>query len=196
MKLERKSRITDKCVLFLTAATLAWGQTPGPAQRPVPRDAPPPASFQRGPGGPPPASMRGFGGKWWSNPEMARQLGLTADQQKKMDDVLQQSRLKLIDLNATLEKEEVVMEGLMRGPQLDDSKILPAADRIAQARAELEKANARLMLGLRHVLTPEQWEKLNSGHFAGGGHPGPPPRSNHGGPGGPDGPPPGAPREE
>ena len=43
-----------------------------------------------------------------------------------------------------------------------------AADRIAQARAELEKANARLMLGLRHVLTPEQWEKLNSGHF--GGH--------------------------
>jgi Spy/CpxP family protein refolding chaperone len=132
---------------------------------------------------------------------MVRQLGLTAEQQKKMDDVLQQSRLKLIDLNATLEKEEVVMEGLMRGPQLDDTKILPAADRIAQARAELEKANARLMLGLRHVLTPEQWEKLNSGHFA--GHPGgPPPRPNHGpgGPGGPPsggpGPPPGGPREE
>ncbi len=104
-----------------------------------------------------------MGGKWWNNPDMVKRLGITAEQQKKMDDVLQQSRLKLIDLSAALEKEEVVMEGLMRGPQLDDAKILPAIDRIAQARAELEKANARLMLGLRHVLTPEQWEKLEKG---------------------------------
>ena len=50
----------------------------------------------------------------------------------------------------------------MRGPQLDDAKILPAVDRIAQARAELEKANARMMLGIRHVLTPAQWEKLHT----------------------------------
>jgi Spy/CpxP family protein refolding chaperone len=204
MKPERKSRITDKCVLFLTAAALAWGQGPGPGgspgSGPSHGDTPRPASFQRGPGGPPvpagpPPATRGFGGKWWSNPEMIRQLGITAEQQKRMDDVLQQSRLKLIDLNATLEKEEVVMEGLMRGTQLDDAKILPAVDRIAQARAELEKANARLMLGLRHVLTPEQWEKLNSGHFGGGGHPGGPPRPDHGH-GDPGGPPPGAPREE
>jgi Spy/CpxP family protein refolding chaperone len=124
-----------------------------------------------------------------------------------MDDVFQQSRLKLIDLNATLQKEEVVMDGLMRGPQLDDSRILPAVDRIAQARAELEKANARLMLGIRHVLTPEQWDKLNEQPMHGGprprGGPGP------GGPGGPaprparaaapapgPPPPPAAPREE
>lgn len=135
------------------------------------------------------------GGKWWSNPDMVRQVGLTAEQQKKMDEVLQQSRLKLIDLNATLEKEEVVMEGLMRGPELDDSKILPAVDRIAQARAELEKANARLMLGIRHLLTPEQWEKLNhrgpQPHHEGPGFgaPGPGPGGPH-----PNGPPSGGPR--
>jgi Spy/CpxP family protein refolding chaperone len=120
----------------------------------------------RGPG---PGAMRephgGFGvpgGKWWSNPEMVKRLNLTTDQQRKMDDVLQQSRLKLIDLTASLQKEEVMMEDLMRGPQLDDAKILPAVDRIAQARAELEKANARMMLGIRHVLTPAQWEKLHT----------------------------------
>jgi Spy/CpxP family protein refolding chaperone len=130
--------------------------------------------------------MGGPGGKWWSNPEIVKRLEITPDQQRKMDDILQQNRLKLIDLNATLEKEEVVMEGLMRGPQLDDAKILPQVDRIAQARAELEKANARMMLGIRHVLTPEQWEKLNSE--------GPRPRRE--GPGGPPPPPPGSPREE
>jgi protein CpxP len=141
-----------KCVLFLTAGTLAWGQGPAPAPAPPPRhhDGPMPPRPQPGPGG-----------KWWDNPEMVRRLGITVDQQKKMDDIFQQSRLKLIDLSATLEKEEVMMEGLLKGPQLDDSKILPAVDRIAQARAELEKANARLMLAIRHVLTPEQWEKLD-----------------------------------
>jgi protein CpxP len=161
-------RLQWKCVLLLAASALVWGQGPPPG--------PPP---DQGPGhhdGPMPGGPRQSpGGKWWDNPEMVKRLGITADQQKKMDDVFQQSRLKLIDLSATLQKEEVVMEGLMKGPQLDDAKILPAVDRIAQARAELEKANARLMLAIRHVLTPEQWEKLDE--------PGPRPRRE--GPGGP-----------
>jgi Spy/CpxP family protein refolding chaperone len=67
-----------------------------------------------------------------------------------------------------------VMEDLMKGPQLDDAKILPAVDRIAQARGELEKADARLLLALRHLLTPEQWQKLNA-ETPQPHHPGPPP---------------------
>src|SRR5580692_11729588 len=98
-----------KCVLFLAASTLALGQGPPPAPAPPPRHH----------NGPPQSP----GGKWWDNPDMVKRLGITTDQQKKMDDVFQQSRLKLIDLSGALEKEEVVMEGLMKGPQLDDSKI-------------------------------------------------------------------------
>jgi len=91
---------------------------------------------------------------------MVKTLGLTADQRKKMDDVFQQMRVKLIDLHASLDKEEAAAEPLMQAAQLDDSKILPQIDRIAQARAELEKVEARLVLGLRHVMTVEQWETL------------------------------------
>ena len=162
-------RLQWKCVLFLAASALAWGQGPAPAPAPPPRHHEGPTQ-----GGPHPSP----GGKWWDNAEMVKKLGITADQQKKMDDVFQQSRLKLIDLSATLEKEEVVMEGLLKGPQLDDAKILPAVDRIAQARAELEKANARLMLAIRHVMTPEQWEKLDAQA----------PRPRHEGPSGMGGP--------
>ncbi len=139
----------------------------------------PPPGHKDGPPPPPPVRSRGGfdnpGGKWWDKPEMVKQLEITAEQQKKMDDVFQQSRLRLIDLHAALEKEEVVMESLMKGPQLDDAKILPTVDRIAQARAELEKADARLQLALRHVLTPEQWQKLaaDQPHQH---HEGPPPR--------------------
>ena len=162
-----------KVALFLSMSAVALGQgRPGPAQGPPPGQGPGP----------------GPGGMWWHNPDMVRRVGLTADQQRKMDDVFQQNRPRLIDLSATLEKEEVAMEGLMRGPQLDDAKILPEIDRIAQARAELEKADARLMLGIRHVLSPDQWDKLNSDR------PGPPPQSNgprpNGGAPGQPGPPP------
>jgi len=139
-------------------------------------------SFQGGGGpGPRPRSggMRGGpGGKWWDNPEMVKKLVLTAEQQKKMDDVFQQSKLKLIDLEAALQKEEVILDGLMRGPQLDDSKILPSVDRIAQDRAELEKADARFLLGIRHVLTPEQWTQLQAERSSGR-----PPGGRNGGPG-------------
>ncbi|HET9318191.1 MAG TPA: periplasmic heavy metal sensor, partial [Bryobacteraceae bacterium] len=77
-------------------------------------------------------------------------------------EVFQQSRLKLIDLNASLQKEEVILEPLVGADQPDESKILPQIDRVAQARAELEKANARMLLGIRRVLTPEQWKKLRA----------------------------------
>jgi Spy/CpxP family protein refolding chaperone len=190
-------RLTQRIPLFLLATALAQAQAPSPASFPMNAGHPSSTPFG-GPGGKPPIPFSNPGGtKWWNNPEMIRRLGLTPEQQKKMDEVLQQSRLRLIDLTAALEKDEVEMEGLMRGPQLDDAKILPEVDRIAQARAELEKANARMMLGIRHVLSPEQWEKLSyeesrshrgpGSHGPGGPPPlgppgGPPPGGSHGGP--------------
>lgn len=101
-------------------------------------------------------------GRWWSNPQTAEMLGLTADQLKKMDDIFQQHRLKLIDLNASLEKEEAILEPLVGTDQPDDNKVVAQIDRVAQARAELEKANSRMLWSVRRVLTPEQWKKLQS----------------------------------
>lgn len=161
-------------VILLAAGAMLWGQ-PTPAQHGRgPDNGPMPPGPGRGIPGVPP-------GKWWDNPEMVKKLGLTADQQKKMDDVFQQNRLRLIDLHASLEREEAMLEPLMKAPQLDDAKVLPQIDKIAQARAELEKANARLLVGVRHVLTPEQWQTLQKET--------PRPRHEMMGPG-PQGPPP------
>lgn len=101
-------------------------------------------------------------GRWWNNPELAQKLGLTADQQKKMEAVFQQNRSSLMDLSAAVRKEEATIEPLLGVDQPDESKILAQIDRVAQARAELEKANARMLLGLRRVLTPEQWKTLQA----------------------------------
>jgi len=46
--------------------------------------------------------------------------------------------------------------------QPDESKVLAQINRIAQASAELEKTNGRMLLGFRGVLTQEQWKKLQT----------------------------------
>ena len=199
-------------LLFTGSIVLAYGQQPSPSP---PAPPPPPAND----GGPPsyrhwnrdfqrddssmPLPLRsrrpplerllrvGPPGRWWDNPDFAAKLNLTAEQQKKMDDIFQQSRLNLIDLMAAVQKQEVIMEPLLSADQPDEGKIIAQIDRVAQARADLEKSNARMLLGLRRVLTQEQWQKLQAedrerdrprDHFRHGpelpagpqGHPGPP----------------------
>jgi Spy/CpxP family protein refolding chaperone len=102
-------------------------------------------------------------GTFWRNPEWIKLLDLSTDQQKKMDDIFQQYRLKLIDLTASLQKEELILEPLL-GPNRpapeSEAKILTQIDRIAEARAELEKANSKMLVSILQVLTPDQWSKL------------------------------------
>jgi Spy/CpxP family protein refolding chaperone len=58
-------------------------------------------------------------------------------------------------LHANLSKAELALEPLVRDDQPNESAILAQIDKVAQARAELEKANARYLLALRSKLTPE-----------------------------------------
>ena len=115
-----------------------------------------------GTSGDPLAALQVAPGTWWNDADNITRLGLTKEQQKKMDDIFQQFRLKLIDLNAALAKEELIMTPLIESERLDEVRILAQIDKIAQARAELEKANSRMLLGIRQTLTMEQWSKIQS----------------------------------
>ncbi|MES2391753.1 MAG: Spy/CpxP family protein refolding chaperone [Acidobacteriota bacterium] len=141
---------------------------------------------------------------WWKNPEMAQRLALTPDQTKRIDDLFVQSKVKLIHMHASLEEEEFLLGPLMDANPVDQAKAGAQIDKIADTRAELEKTNAKMLLGIRAVLSAEQWTKLHERHErphgegargegARGGERGP--RGPHG-PGGPDAKAPGAPPAE
>lgn len=124
----------------------------------------------QGPGGGPgigfgehrPPLERSFGdhGRWWNNPQMVEKLKLTDDQRKAMDDTLQQHRENLVDMRGALEKAELELEPMMKQDQPNESQILAQIDKVAAARAELEKANARFLLAIRSKLTPDQWKAM------------------------------------
>jgi len=187
-----KPLITLFSAALLSAALLpapsALAQAPPPpgasnaAPPPPPADAPAPSSrgYQRQ--GPPQMSRGdyrsgssgsgGMGmhpgsrivppGEWWKNPDTIQKLSLTEDQQKKMEGIFQQSRLTLIDLKANLEKQEVLLEPMLNANPPDSAKALAQISKVADARAELEKTNAKMLLGIRSVLTADQWTKLQT----------------------------------
>lgn len=118
-------------------------------------------------GGHRPPMERAFGaqgaqGRWWNNPRLVEKLKLTDVQRKDFDDIYLQHREKLIDLRASLQKAELALEPLMRDAQPNEAKILAQIDKVAQARAELEKANAAFWLAIRGKLTAEQWAQVQA----------------------------------
>jgi Spy/CpxP family protein refolding chaperone len=162
-----------------------------------------PRKFDDGDGGHPLMAP----GRWWKRAEVAKQLGLDDAQIQKIEQIFQDSRLKLVDLHANLQKDEIKLEPMIEADNPDENAVLSAIDRIASDRAALVKANAQMAFAIRRVLTPEQWKKLRTiwrqhdrfpqpmgGPRDGMRHDGPP-RHGMGGPGmgGPGGPEAGAP---
>lgn len=171
-----KIKLMGAAVACVMLAGVALAQDPAPAggARPGFGDHRPP--FERALG------ATGDHPHWWNNQKMIDKLKLTDDQRKAMDATLLQHRTTLIDLRANLQKAELNLEPLMSEDQPNEAQILTQIDTVAQARAELEKANARFLLAIRSKLTPDQWKQLQADrashameHRNWGGGPGPGP---------------------
>jgi tetratricopeptide (TPR) repeat protein len=101
-------------------------------------------------------------GAWWKNSEIVSKLQLSEEQVKKISQTFLDHRLKLIDLRADLDKQELRLQPLMDIDQPDAGKVGAQIDLITAARGRLEKENAMMMLAIRSELTVEQWKKLKS----------------------------------
>jgi len=100
-------------------------------------------------------------GPWWRNPDLATKVGLSAEQTKKIDQIFTDSKLQLIQMHAALEEEQVRLDAALNATPFDRSRAEVSIDKSADLRAELEKADAKMLLNIRTVLTPEQWTKLH-----------------------------------
>ena len=101
-------------------------------------------------------------GRWWKRAGVAKALALDDAQIQKIEQIFQDSRLKLVDLHATLQKDEIKLEPMIEADTPDENAVLAGIDRIAADRAALVKANARMAFAIRRVLNPEQWKKLRA----------------------------------
>jgi Spy/CpxP family protein refolding chaperone len=149
-----------------------------------------------GPGGPGDHFQMRVGGprKWWKDSNTVKQLQLSDAQATQIEQAFTDSKMRLIDMVAALQKEELKLETLINADQPNENAVSNQVDQVVQARGKLEKEHAMMMLNIRRLLSLDQWKKLQSidgGMGMGMGHRmfvrrfhGPPPQ----GPPPPDGP--------
>ena len=103
-------------------------------------------------------------GAWWKNSEIAKELNLTDAQQKQLEKTFLDYRMKLVDLNANLDRQELKLEPLISADTLDENAVSQQLDQVVAARGRLEKSNAMMHVAMRKVLNQEQWKKLQGLH--------------------------------
>jgi Spy/CpxP family protein refolding chaperone len=137
---------------------LAVAQEMPPPAEGMPAGAPRALQLTPGPNGPFIRIDRP--GKWWKDSALMKKLGVSDDQIRVIEKIFQDHRLQLIDLHADLEKQEAILEPLVEADQPVESQVAAQIDKVAQARASLEKSDAMMLLAIRRVLTVDQWKKL------------------------------------
>ncbi|MGE5275975.1 MAG: Spy/CpxP family protein refolding chaperone [Acidobacteriota bacterium] len=99
-------------------------------------------------------------GKWWKRPRIAAEIGLTSDQSDQIEKIFVKSRPRLIDLKADLERKQFDLQVAMDDRNSDRRDIEKKLETVEDARKELQKARVLMILDIKQVLKPEQWERL------------------------------------
>ena len=159
--------------LLLLPLTLV-AQAPPAAGDPA---SPPHAEYgARRPEPPPPPRFDGPRemGKWWKNSSLAQKLNLGDAQIKQLDSVFFEHRLKLIDDQAELEKQDLRLQALLDEDTPNEAQVGAQVDQALGAKSKLEREFTMMNLALRRVLSVEQWRELKAlredRHDSRGGH--------------------------
>ena len=101
-------------------------------------------------------------GKWWRRPEVINQLNLSEEQQSKLESIWASSANDLIDLRATVEKENVGLRTLLDAATLDRAAIRHAATRLSEARGRLFDRELMMLVDMRNALNDQQWTRMRA----------------------------------
>jgi Spy/CpxP family protein refolding chaperone len=100
--------------------------------------------------------------RWWDDKHYAKTLHLRPDQKKRMDGLFDENRANLVNRYEALQQEEQKMETLSHAQTLDEAALFAQIDRVAQARADLEKATTHYMLQVRKEMDADQIKRLDA----------------------------------
>jgi Spy/CpxP family protein refolding chaperone len=101
-------------------------------------------------------------GKWWRRPEIVQTLGLTEEQQDRLDAIFRAAANDLIDAKAEMDKGAIALRGEIDKPQLDRAAIRAITQRINQARSRRFEREVMMLVDMRAVLTDAQWNRMRA----------------------------------
>jgi TonB family protein len=98
--------------------------------------------------------------KWWKSSTTVSALSLSEKQVEQIEAVYLQHQSNLAKLRDLLLAEEEKLRTQLSADRLDEQAISKQKQALTAARAALESENSEMTLGMRRVITGEQWRKL------------------------------------
>jgi heavy-metal resistance protein len=101
-------------------------------------------------------------GKWWRQERLIQNLGLTQEQQSRLDGIFDAAAEELIDQKAEVEKRAVALRREMEQANPGRQNVQRAAEALNQARGRLFVRELMMFVDMRDVLSEDQWTRFRS----------------------------------
>jgi len=103
-------------------------------------------------------------GKWWYNPKIQKNLGLSKKEVGRLDKLFANSRRKLIKLKSEVENEQFELDQLLGQKKVNDAKVKKQFQKLEKARNKLANERLQFVIGVRNLLGPERFQQLKSNY--------------------------------
>ena len=146
--------------LVVAGAGLALaGQVATPVAVVAANDAPAVQAPAAGRGGNAPGPGSSYW-EWWNDAEIQKELGLTADKVKNINDFYKRRNEDLQPILQEFLKQREELEKMTRARVVDESTYLLQVMSVENARARLNESRTVMLYRMFRSLTPEQHQKL------------------------------------
>ncbi|WP_417909892.1 Spy/CpxP family protein refolding chaperone [Candidatus Electronema sp. PJ] len=109
----------------------------------------------------------------WQNPQAVQDLGISAEQVKKLKEAEFAAREKQLPLNAELDSLRLKMDQAFATEPVDEKAVLELTEKISAVKGKMAVQMTEERLAMKKILTPEQVAKMDMrrGAGMGGGKP-------------------------
>lgn len=101
-------------------------------------------------------------GRWWDDHSVVQQIGLSKQQQHKMDSIFNANKPAIVGSYKAFQKAQANLEKLNKDAAADKTKVFAAVDEVNAARSELQKSTLAMLMQIRSEMSAAQIQKLES----------------------------------
>ena len=98
--------------------------------------------------------------KWWADETTRQEIGLSAEQATRAEEIFQASLPRLRELKSDLDTLEAELNALIRENKADESVVAGKIDAVERVRGEMSKTRMLMLYRIHRLLTAEQQERL------------------------------------
>jgi Spy/CpxP family protein refolding chaperone len=100
--------------------------------------------------------------KWWQSERFVRELGLTTDQQARLEEIFKSSWPSLQACKGDLDRLDSELSKLIADGTTPETQVIQQIDRVEASRSALGRARSLMLYRMYRVLTPDQRVKLKA----------------------------------